>query len=309
MSNIPQKVMKMKTVKDLLEGKGVFFYDKGRHYLMRCLNPEHEDKNPSMSVDKDTGRFKCWSCGFSGGYGSLLKALGEEASDEFDVNQIKAEILRKKCEESYGSYEEVIVDFPAIYYLLEHDWRGISVETLNEFSVFISNQEEFQGRIWIPVKHGSKLIGFQGRAHVEGLEPKYKFYPSHLLIKPVIFGINSVPGHTVVLVEGIVDMLRLRSVGVREACCIFGSHFPFDKLLTLQSYNISSVVTMFDGDKAGKSVTTQTTSLIRKYAPNIIVENIWLPDNQDPGDIDYSDLRNLLYSTISLKLQKVLDEK
>lgn len=31
-----------------------------------CINPEHDDKNPSMSIWRGINGFKCWSCGFSG---------------------------------------------------------------------------------------------------------------------------------------------------------------------------------------------------------------------------------------------------
>lgn len=38
-------------------------YDVRRPF--RCLNPKHEDKHPSMSLDTRTGRVKCFSCGAS----------------------------------------------------------------------------------------------------------------------------------------------------------------------------------------------------------------------------------------------------
>ena len=35
---------------------------KGKDYVVSCLNPEHDDKNPSMRIDQITGIFNCFSC-------------------------------------------------------------------------------------------------------------------------------------------------------------------------------------------------------------------------------------------------------
>ena len=44
-------------VEDLLNTKDISFIPKGKDFLVRCLNPEHEDRNPSMRVDQITGIF------------------------------------------------------------------------------------------------------------------------------------------------------------------------------------------------------------------------------------------------------------
>ena len=33
-------------------------------YLIKCLNPDHEDTNPSFRVDRISGIAHCFSCGF-----------------------------------------------------------------------------------------------------------------------------------------------------------------------------------------------------------------------------------------------------
>ena len=53
----------MKVV-DILQERKLEFKVSGRDYLVRCLNPEHEDRNPSMRIDNITGIFNCFSCGY-----------------------------------------------------------------------------------------------------------------------------------------------------------------------------------------------------------------------------------------------------
>ena len=49
-------------VQELLEQKSVPFIPKGKDFVVRCLNPEHEDRNPSMRIDQIDGRFNCFAC-------------------------------------------------------------------------------------------------------------------------------------------------------------------------------------------------------------------------------------------------------
>ena len=47
-------------VETLLTTKDIYFMPKGSDFLVRCLNPEHADKNPSMRIDQITGIFNCF---------------------------------------------------------------------------------------------------------------------------------------------------------------------------------------------------------------------------------------------------------
>ena len=46
------------TVEELLQSKDVYFIPKGADALVRCLNPDHDDRNPSMRIDRITGVFQ-----------------------------------------------------------------------------------------------------------------------------------------------------------------------------------------------------------------------------------------------------------
>ena len=76
-------------VEDLLLQKGVPYIPKGKDFVVKCLNPEHEDRNPSMRIDQIDGRFNCFSCDFKG---NLFTFFGEK----FGGLQLKRDLLTKK---------------------------------------------------------------------------------------------------------------------------------------------------------------------------------------------------------------------
>jgi hypothetical protein len=43
------------SVEALLIEKGISFTSSGKDYLIKCLNPDHDDSNPSLRVDKING--------------------------------------------------------------------------------------------------------------------------------------------------------------------------------------------------------------------------------------------------------------
>ena len=67
---IPQKGNVLKDqLQSYLEGKGIDI-----HKPFHCLNPEHDDHNPSMSYDPKRNRIKCFSCGVDYDTFGLIKA-------------------------------------------------------------------------------------------------------------------------------------------------------------------------------------------------------------------------------------------
>ena len=78
-------------VDELLQEQRIEFKVSGRDYLVKCLNPDHEDSNPSMRIDNVTGIFNCFSCGFRG---NVFKHFGAAAN--------YLEIKRQRLKESNG---------------------------------------------------------------------------------------------------------------------------------------------------------------------------------------------------------------
>jgi len=60
---------------------GVDLPDRPGNVKATCIAPEHDDRNPSMSVRTDTGLWKCWSCGRKGGPYDAAIAAGRDTRD------------------------------------------------------------------------------------------------------------------------------------------------------------------------------------------------------------------------------------
>ena len=81
---------------DLLSERNIDFTVKGQDAIISCLNPEHDDNNPSCRVDKITGIMHCFSCGFSG---NLFTYFGAPESPlEVRIHRLKAKIAKSKSQ-------------------------------------------------------------------------------------------------------------------------------------------------------------------------------------------------------------------
>ena len=79
-------------VDEVLHKHKIPFRSHGQDYVVSCLNPEHDDSNPSMRVDKVTGIFHCFSCGFKG---NIFKHFDAPIS----YLEVKRNKIKKKIEE------------------------------------------------------------------------------------------------------------------------------------------------------------------------------------------------------------------
>ena len=73
--------------------------------VISCLNPEHDDTNPSMRVDRVTGIFHCFSCGYKG---NLFTYYGAPASPtEVRIHRIKEKIQKLKARLSESNSQRI----------------------------------------------------------------------------------------------------------------------------------------------------------------------------------------------------------
>jgi DNA primase len=100
---------------------------------------------------------------------------------------------------------------------------------------------------------------------------------------------------SMVLVEGIFDMLNLYDKGLENVVCAFGTNTlqndTKQKLLPFKAQGITHIYLLFDGDEAGKKAAELLKPLIEQEG--FIVEIIKLPDDTDPGELDTEDVRSI----------------
>lgn len=274
-------------VLELIQKNGLAYNVSGRDYLIKCLNPEHPDSNPSFRVDKVTGVAHCFACGFKT---NLFKFYG------VFTNPVPMKIAALKDKLSALKNLGLDLEYPKGYTPYLKQFRGISPQTLKHFGAFYTNQEEkLVDRIIFPIKDiTGKTVVFVGRHTMSNGNPRYINYPSG--VKIPVFPSHLPEGHkSMVLVEGIFDMLNLYDKGLQNVVCAFGTNTlqndTKQKLLPFKAQGITHIYLLFDGDEAGIKAAHTLKPLIE--AESFIVEIVNLPEGSDPGDLDTEDVRSL----------------
>lgn len=275
-------------VLELLQKHNHKFKVSGQDYLICCLNPDHEDKNPSMRIDKISGIFNCLSCGFKG---NLYKYYGVFTSGiPIRVAMLKDKLTRLK-RSSYG------LEFPPGALPHTKEFRNISASTLKRVGAFVTNQvPELADRLCFPIKDiTGKIQVFVCRHILSNGNPKYINYPSSISM-PLYPAILPSSAKSMILVEGIVDLLKLQDNGLDNVVCLFGTKQLSEdnvkeKLLPYRTQGITKAYIMLDGDTAGETAAKAMKPIIAKEG--FFVEIIRLADGDDPGQLSTEDIDSI----------------
>lgn len=267
----------MDPVLELFKKQNINYTSSGRDYLIKCLNPEHEDNNPSLRVDKLTGIAHCFACGWKKNLFKYYGIIGSSLTP-IRINKLREKLLNLAAVDT----------LPLIngYTPWNTSYRNISLKTLKQFEAFytLDSNSNMTDRIIFPVKNYSNdIVAYIGR-HVGNEKPKYKFYPKHVNIPlyPIRHNTNSV-----VFVEGIFDLLNLYDNGLTNVVCCFGTDTlksdAKDKTLALKAQGVTKIYIMFDGDKPGITAANSIKPILEEL--DFMVETITLPEGLDPGEL------------------------
>ena len=267
---------------EILTKKKINFLPKGRDLLVNCLNPDHEDKHPSMRIDKITGVFQCWSCGFKGNLFSYFGTKG-------NLLQMKRQKMKDKIAEKLS--ESVGLEIPINAIPFEYEWRGISPETYKHFEAFQHSDPNFIGRLVFPIREPSgRITAFTGRHMTEGYDPKYLVYPTRAKLPLYPWNIEPIEGR-IILVEGIFDMLNLYDKGIKNVLCAFGTRTLLGKeskgparLELLRIRGVYGIDIFFDNDEAGKKASKEVRELCENKL-EFDCRTISFKDTNDPGEL------------------------
>ena len=265
-------------VSEVLKDRQIKYREAGKDYLIKCLNPEHEDSNPSMRIDKVTGVFHCFSCGYKG---NLFRYFGAD-ENYFDQEIAK---LQDKIRNMLSS-TTLTMPHDAVPFC--RDYRDISAHVYMETHAFTSNaEEEYKDRLMFPLYDiRGNIKAFMGRSLHSDVESKYLFFPRH--VKPPIFPAHpEIWKNSLIIVEGIFDVLNMMDKGCYNVITGFGTTSLFkeykNKLAHFKIMGVNKFYIMFDGDKAGNSAAIKLERIMNEDGFN--AERIEMPDGIDPGEL------------------------
>lgn len=272
-------------VREILESHNIDFKYTTRDYVIQCLSPEHDDNKPSCNVDKLSGVYHCWSCGDAGNIYEYFK-LEIPSFIHRKATELQQEISKLMWSKP--------LEIPLANTPYAWDFRNISKETLLHFGAFTSDDKELdmEGRIIFPIDDMDGNIKlFMGRYIYSDIDPKYKNYPAHteVPLHPEVVDHNG----SVVLVEGIFDMLNLYDKGIKNVVMCGGVHLGLvkkklkqkrniEKLIPYKYQGINTFYLMFDGDEAGR----KAAEGLKNYAGETFnIKILDLEDGKDPGSL------------------------
>jgi len=282
-------------VRTLLDDKNIDFKSQGRDYITGCLNPEHDDSNPSMRIDKISGLFNCFSCGFGGDIFDYY-SINKEKFINIKVAEVRDKIQNLLAQKS--------IPLPLDAIPFKSEFRGIKASTYEAFGAFTTESlRGMEGRLVFPIKDIlGNIIAFQGRYMYSDLDPKYKFYPEHTTVQfhPMI---PKPINNSIIIVEGIFDMINLYDKGLHNVVTSFGislgtvkrrkkKELVADKFNVFKLQGIETIWVMYDGDERGKAAADGLKELL-KDTQKFFVDTIDLQDGMDPGEFTLTDVEGL----------------
>lgn len=282
--------MNSTNVEKLLKDRDIHYVDKGRDLLVKCINPEHDDSNPSMRIDSETGKFNCFSCGY---HGNIFVHFGEYQSPVYDLVYSVKDKIADIQRETRG------MEIPAGARDYSEDFRDISAETYEKFGAFTYSHEEYENRIIFPIYDATgKIQCFNGRHMYSDARPKYKIYPERATIPifPFVKGTD-----TLIITEGLFDMLNLHDKGMENVVCIFGTHNltfnnAYHKLLPYMISGVRKFLILLDNDKAGRYAAKKIEDIIRmKTKMEALDISYMLEPGKDPGCLTHQEVNKLAY--------------
>lgn len=269
----------MSEVEQVLSERGLEYKESGQDFVIKCLNPDHEDSNPSMRVDKVLGVFNCFSCGYKG---SIFKHYNIDISESSLKRESLKRVIAKLRSDNFG------LTMPEGFMPYVGNWRGISPKTYTQFNAFEHHDSHFKNRINFPITDsGGKIVCFQGRDYTMTEKAKYRFWPPNVST-PLFPQAKTMQGR-IILVEGIFDMLNLYDKGLENVVCCFGvNKFKPESLDLLKVSGVMGIDVMFDNDEAGRASSEKIKEICKGFPIRVVSLK-----NGDPGELSEKQVKNL----------------
>jgi CHC2 zinc finger/Toprim-like len=284
-------------VEKTLSGLGIRGSVAGDEFLAQC--PMHfertgkEDRNPSWSINLDSGVFHCFSCGYKGTIHRLISDLKgvsvEEASTlvikpDLSVSDLPGPNLKVK---KSGISESILARFePPPEWALEA--KRLTREACQEYEV-LWNPDTNSWITPIRAPYTNTLLGWQEKGQ---LDRYFNNYPAITLKKSsALFGLNRFKGGRMVVVESPLDAVLLRTFGVEGGVSTMGVRVS-NAQLDLMSV-ADAVVFALDNpnvDEQGAAATKELYDRTKGKLRNVYFFDYGTSLKKDPGDMSDIDI-------------------
>lgn len=275
---------------------------------VRCCCPIHEsDNNTSFSWKLENNLWCCFREGIGGDVFNFVAYMEELDIDKhfldiviktsqvlgLDITNMSMEDLNSAYKKEVQEWLRYILKKKEVYNL-EYDikklgdrysireYRGLGGDLLKEYGVgFLKTHKRFI----FPIEDKDGVtVGASLRA-LGNEKPKWLHRPKSMKTGNLLYNLKKCidKGYRqVYIVEGIIDCLKLISLGIENVLCTFGARVTDNQLLLLVTY-FDEVVLCFDNDTAGKEATIKAIEKLKRV---INLKIMVIKEIKDLGEIN-----------------------
>lgn len=274
----------------------------GRNLVASCpysQNHAHGDRNPSFSINVDTGLWICFGCGEKGNLVKLAQDVLNmdkmEAIRTFDID-ITPDKVDQLVSDGYERPKPMTplqMDISRWSNAKHEYWhgRGFTDATIGKWHLGYS---EDMNRVVVPVYSDGELMGWSARATDDVTQPKWRHSPS-MEKSRLLFGKDNFSGDTAIVVEAPLSVIMLDQYGVSNAVATFGCKMSETQARMLRS-NYNNILMWYDPDGPGQSGMADAVKLLKDFVDVYVVP----PTRDDPAGMSMEEDLLALKSSVPL---------
>lgn len=276
-------------------------HETPKELLADC--PFCDDGSANLSVNRESGLYKCWRCGSEGGLRrggnlvhlvSVIRGITHVDATEYIIQYgtfaTKEQLLQRVRDifaRGRGIHHQpasVQEDVDRYFNPRHPFWkkRGISRATAERFQL---GYDERRSQATIPLFSEGVPIALI-RRNDSGFGPKYKF-SAGVSKERYLFGLDHcVPNSSVCITEGPIDALKVFQAGL-NAVAVMGDTFSTYQATLLLDHGPKSIVLMTDEDMGGEILSTK---IWEDYPQRSIYYTKMPKGRKDPGECNEDEI-------------------
>lgn len=251
-----------------------------------------------LGYEEDTDRFHCWRCGphkhveaiaglLKTGNGEAARLWKRYSSKRPRRIHRKPKVIERQIKVSLPPGTQTMKKRHRRYLRS----RGFDPDRLEETWGLLGTGPfgPYKFRIVAPITFEGKLVSYQGRDITNRQRLRYKACPMEKEArhhKACLYGLDQVPGETVVIVEGITDVWRL-GVG---SVATFGIKYTKTQVLLLKRFKRRAILF----DSADSQAQEQAEKLAKELSAFSGETISLIIDAKDPGTMSPKDAQDLM---------------
>jgi DNA primase len=285
----------------------------------KMLCPFHEDKNESLLIDLEQGRWWCFGCQ-SGteakdfikkteniddfeAYKLLYKILKDSSiKGKFEYVQVSPKEMKKKQKQYLIEAKDYYFNLKTIDWEKDYDYiqkekqylqdRGFSLDSLNKAKCKVTFNTSYP--VIFPMNDMGKFKGYVCRTMDLKIQEKRKYlYNKGFSRRNTIVG--KYDCSTVMIVEGYMDYLKAKQLGVKYVGALLGWKITSEQVQKLKDQGVTTIISALDNDKCGK----KGTIVLKQYF-NVI--RFQYPKNiKDIGEMNIKQFEKAKQKTVNLR--------